>query len=95
MGLTDSCDRLFAVFVGGPDGDESWPAVVEGAQEALSCAKRSIRFSWKQDRRGTFKTVATGLSYGGGQMVGDSIHFLSASLSEVRNQDSSDIQRVI
>ena len=69
MGLTDEDDRVIAVFVGPPSGDDTWPNVVEGARAAMADAKRNIRFSGKQDRRGEFKTVATGLSYGGGQMV--------------------------
>ena len=35
----------------------------------MQVAKGRLSFKRKPDRRGPFKTVATGLSYGGGQMV--------------------------
>ncbi|KAI0795175.1 hypothetical protein BC629DRAFT_1286708, partial [Irpex lacteus] len=67
LGLVDSAGRVIGVFVGPPTGDPTWPAVMKGVEAALAEAKRTLRFSKKQDRRGTFKTIAAGLSYGGGQ----------------------------
>lgn len=67
--------------MGPPAGDTTWPTVVKGVEVALADAKRAIRFSKKQDRRGTFKTIATGLSYGGGQMVRRWQNFCSNVLS--------------
>lgn len=69
LGLVDSAGRVIGVFVGPPTGDPTWPAVMKGVEAALAEAKRTLRFSKKQDRRGTFKTIAAGLSYGGGQTV--------------------------
>ncbi len=69
LGLVDAEGRLFGVFVGPPTGDPTWAQVSTGVRVAMQRAKQRLRFKKKLDRRGTFKTIAVGLSYGGGQTV--------------------------
>ena len=69
LGLVDADGRLFGVFVGPPKDDSTWPDVTEGVRAALGIAKKKLSFKRKLDRRGRFKTIAVGLSYGGGQTV--------------------------
>ena len=79
LGLVDTSDRVVVIFVGPPAGDVTWHSVHEGVRVALADAKRRMRFTQRRDRRGTFKTVAAGLSYGGGQRVRESLILLIAT----------------
>ncbi|KAI0702992.1 hypothetical protein BC835DRAFT_1263177, partial [Cytidiella melzeri] len=68
FGLRDVEDCLFAVFLGPPAGNATWAVVPIGVREIMAKTKRLLRFPKKSNLRGVFKTVAVGLSYGGGQM---------------------------
>ena len=57
------------MFVGPPKGDPTWAEVTEGVRVAMQTAKKRLSFKKKPDRRCPFKTVAVGLSHGGGQVV--------------------------
>ncbi|KAI0677450.1 hypothetical protein C8Q78DRAFT_1065988 [Trametes maxima] len=62
--------RVVALLAGRPR-DPSWDSVVEEADRAMGVAARTCRFTEEQHnhRRGTFATLARGLSFGGGRKV--------------------------
>ncbi len=96
IGLTDAEGRLFGVFVGPPAGDSTWAQVTAGVRVAMQHAKQRLRFKKKLDRRGRFKTIAVGLSYGGGQTVGvDTLFETIQALTMPRCPDFSHIQSAI
>ena len=68
FGLTDADNRLFLVCAPGPD-TKDWPQVTSDFVAADLDAKSQIRFPKEEDRRGPFKTVTYGVSFGGGQQV--------------------------
>lgn len=80
LGLVDDSNRVIGIFVGPPEGDVTWSSVHEGVRVALADAKRRMLFTQRRDRRGTFKTIAAGLSYGGGQRV-SCVHWSSQPLT--------------
>ena len=67
-GLADRNSYVFGLLAGHPD-DPSWMASMEACAEAIRVAKTKLNFGNRVDRRGSFKTVAFGVSYGGGQKV--------------------------
>ena len=54
--------------------------------DALATAERKLKFRSKRDRRGWFKTIASGISYGGGQRVRAVQSSTSWTLTVSRNQ---------
>ena len=67
--ISDSLGRVVAVLAGRPIGDKTWDDTVCGVRLAMSTAKAALKFKNKCDRRGPFRTIAVGVSYGGGQRV--------------------------
>ena len=82
--VTDQEDRIIAVLAGQPTSDESFGQVIAGVEAAMSIVAPTIRArgcgncrdqDWvKQcrkcrERRGDFKAISVGVSYGGGQTV--------------------------
>lgn len=70
--LLDRGHRVIGVLVGQPQGAHDWKAVHDDSLDALQSAAADMRFTEKEGRggrRGSFPTVAHGLSYGGGQRV--------------------------
>ena len=59
--------------VGPPANDDTWQTLLNEFMDALREAQGKLRFG-PGDRRGSFQTVAVGISYGGGEMVSDTIH---------------------
>ena len=71
--LTDEEERIFVFGVGPPANDDTWQTLLNEFMDALRDAQSKLRFG-SGDRRGSFQTVAVGISYGGGEMVSDTIH---------------------
>ena len=69
MVLTSKTGEIFGTLPGRPVNDPTWDGVMRGVVAAIERAKRRLKFGKKQDRRGTFRTIASGVSYGGGQRV--------------------------
>ncbi|KIP02061.1 hypothetical protein PHLGIDRAFT_52988, partial [Phlebiopsis gigantea 11061_1 CR5-6] len=67
MVLTSKDNEIFAALPGRPVNDPTWDATTKGVVAAMQHAEMRLRFSKKRDRRGPFKTIASGVSYGGGQ----------------------------
>lgn len=67
--LVDDDDRIIAVLAGRPIGDGTWEGVVREFDATMKVAHNELRFGKRCDRRGNFRTIATGVSYGGGQTV--------------------------
>lgn len=67
--LHDEEGRLIVACVAPPDIDGEWQDVQSGVRKALKAAQTKLKFSGILDRRGTFQTIAYGISYGGGQRV--------------------------
>lgn len=59
--------HVFAVCAGQPANDLTWPSVTRKAMEAINRLQSKLAFKSDPDRRGSFQTVASGISYGGGQ----------------------------
>lgn len=78
--MVDKNARAFGLLAGRPN-DPTWDDTVEGAAEAIRCAKEKLIFDKKEDRRAfepdkdqdtePFRTIADGVSYGNGQTVSD------------------------
>lgn len=69
MVLTSKDNEIFAALPGRPVNDPTWDATTKGVVAAMRRAEMRLHFSKKRDRRGPFKTIASGVSYGGGQKV--------------------------
>lgn len=54
---------------GYPGTPESWKICRAEATEAMEKAAKQLEFPRQGDRRGPFRTIAVGVSYGGGQTV--------------------------
>ena len=82
--LTDQEDRIIAILAGQPADDESFSQVIVGTEAVMATVAPTIRArgcgicrgkDWvKQcrkcrERRGDFKAISVGVSYGGGQIV--------------------------
>ena len=67
--ILDKEGRIIAFGVGPPLNDATWAAAVEEFLKAMEIARSKLKFNKHGDRRGPFKTVAAGVSYGGGQKV--------------------------
>ena len=68
--LTSKEGRLFSALPGRPLNDPTWDETTAGVEAALQRAEMRLQFRNKWDRRGAYKTIASGISYGGGQKVG-------------------------
>ena len=55
--------------VGPPAKDDTWQRSVDEFLDVMRKAQKQLKFG-REDRRGAFQTIAAGISYGGGQMVG-------------------------
>jgi hypothetical protein len=74
--VVDSEGRIIAILLGQPD-DPDWANVVKEAARALRRACRSAMRAgiWcpgSSHRRGTYYSITSGVSFGGGQKVGTS-----------------------
>lgn len=78
--LTDRNQQVVAIFAGFPVEDKTWGECVDGVQAAINTLGKELRFGANrclpkpsngsgENRRGGFKTVAVGISFGGGQTV--------------------------
>lgn len=67
--LTSKEGKVFGALPGRPVNDSTWDENNAGVVRALERAAQKLKFSSKRDRRGTFRTIASGISYGGGQKV--------------------------
>ena len=67
--ITSADGRIFAALPGRPLNDATWEETTKGFVDTLATAERKLKFRSKRDRRGWFKTIASGISYGGGQRV--------------------------
>ncbi|GJE87348.1 hypothetical protein PsYK624_034310 [Phanerochaete sordida] len=65
--ICDDDRNICAVLEGIPGPQEAWREVRVEATRAVAEAGGSLRFGNRRDRRGPFKTIAVGVSYGGGQ----------------------------
>lgn len=65
--LIDEDREVCSVLGGFPGLPEVWKGVRAEANDAVAEAGKSLRFSKHGDRRGPFRTIAVGVSYGGGQ----------------------------
>ncbi|KAJ3527181.1 hypothetical protein NM688_g8163 [Phlebia brevispora] len=83
--IADKNGRIIVMLLGRPMGDETWVPSMEELQAAIRKTGDSLRFGLshllpapsagpKENRRGDYKTVAVGLSYGGGQKPGNLKH---------------------
>ena len=73
VAVVDKGGRVIAVLGGRPKGEteESWRAVIQDAYDAMKLAREQGVFTQEQKnhRRGSYATLATGISFGGGQQV--------------------------
>ena len=73
--LLDAGHRIIGVLAGQPRNTHGWRAVHDDALTALKLAATSLNFTEIEEmegpggRRGSFSTIAYGLSFGGGQKV--------------------------
>ena len=82
--ITDEGDRIIAILAGQPIDDESFSEVISGTEAVMASVAPSIRArgcsscrnkAWTEqcqkcrERRGDFKAISVGVSYGGGQTV--------------------------
>ncbi|GJE85100.1 hypothetical protein PsYK624_011770 [Phanerochaete sordida] len=65
--LCDEVRNICGVLEGIPGQQDPWKEVRIEAARAAAEAGKSLRFGNRRDRRGPFKTIAVGVSYGGGQ----------------------------
>lgn len=77
--IVDREDRIIAILAGRPSGKD-WEETVQKYLQALARAKESLQFGKKCDRRGPFRTIAVGVSYGGGQTVSDHVSLITHAL---------------
>lgn len=72
--------QVIAVLAGRPtdEDDSSWQALHDAAYSAMEGARQKLIFTPKQEshRRGQFSALVTGISFGGGQKVRFSEHWL-------------------
>lgn len=68
--LLDAFERIIAVLVGRPGCDPSWEAMHIAAADKLEEARGRCKLSKKDThhRRGHFPALASGISFGGGQL---------------------------
>ena len=66
LAIVDQKQRIIAVCVGRPNGDETWEGMHQEASEILRVARDKIFFR-KKNPRGNFSHLSFGISYGGGQ----------------------------
>ncbi|KAI0054473.1 hypothetical protein BV25DRAFT_1767757, partial [Artomyces pyxidatus] len=65
--VKDREDRIVAIFAGHPEGD-SWADTIRSAIEAIEeFASTPNSLEGGEERRGAFRTLSAGVSYGGGQ----------------------------
>ncbi len=84
MGLEDTQGRLFMVMAGRPVDDPNWPVVMKGVDDAFVEAEEEAHsglcktcqgLSWEDhcskcfNRRGPFKCIDVGVSFGNGRKV--------------------------
>ncbi|EMD33450.1 hypothetical protein CERSUDRAFT_22932, partial [Gelatoporia subvermispora B] len=67
--LVDKDGVVFAVFVGRPAGGESWQALFAELDQLLKQFRSSMSLKCEDHRRGTYATISTGYSFGGGRTV--------------------------
>lgn len=65
--IVDQKERIIAVCVSRPEGDETWESTHQKGSEILGVAGDKIFFGNKANRRGNFSALSFGISYGGGQ----------------------------
>ena len=88
--ITSAEGQIFAALPGRPLNDTTWVETTAGFVAALATAKRKLKFSSKRDRRGYFLTIASGISYGGGQKVRATRFPESYLLTFCRNRATSE-----
>lgn len=62
--------KVIGLLAGHPD-DPTYIATTRACAAAIAEAQEKLQFPKRQDRRGEFRTLAIGVSYGGGQKVRD------------------------
>ena len=67
--ILDQDGRIVAIGIGQMEDPEAWQEFIDDWLKDMEWAKANIRFPAEEDRRGPFKTVTCGISYGGGQKV--------------------------
>ena len=104
--IADEEDRIIGVFIGAPSGDTSFSEAIAGVEAVMAEVAPSIRGrgcsgcrskSWAsqcracRERRGDFKAISVGVSYGGGQTVRllISIQHVTQSPSDSRKSPST------
>lgn len=65
--IVDQEDRVITVLAGRPQGPD-WDAVHKGMSDVLEDLPVNIQ-GRRKERRGSFVSLSTGISYGGGQTV--------------------------
>lgn len=66
MPLLDNDGRILMVCLGFPRGTETWHDAMRQAADSLEKAGQKLHFHNK-NRRGNFRTLSVGISFGGGQ----------------------------
>jgi hypothetical protein len=78
--ILNAAGQVIAVLAGRPKGEdnETWQVLHDAAYDAMETARGKVSFTKKQrsHRRGAFSALVTGVSFGGGQKVGFSEHWL-------------------
>lgn len=71
IGLVDENDNILAKCLGRPANDPTWMGTCERALDAMNRARDMVNRPQRpaEGRRGTFKSLFTGYSFGGGQTV--------------------------
>jgi hypothetical protein len=81
--IFNAAGQVIAVLAGRPKGedDKSWQVLHDAAYDAMETALCKVSFTKKEwsHRRGAFSALVTGISFGGGQKVGFSEHWLDTS----------------
>ena len=64
--ILDEEGRIIAIAVGPFEDPEVWQQLIDNWLKKAQWAKENMRFPDEEDRRGPFKTITIGISYGGG-----------------------------
>ena len=67
--ITSNEGKIFTALPGRPVDDPTWDVTTKGVEAAMAKAESKLKFGKRRDRRGPFNTIASGVSYGGGQKV--------------------------
>ncbi|EIM79813.1 uncharacterized protein STEHIDRAFT_69087, partial [Stereum hirsutum FP-91666 SS1] len=98
FGLVDSSGRILAKCVGKPPGDPTWDETCARALAAMNSARDRVTSPQRPDegRRGNFKSLFTGYSYGGGQKYPMPLDMKNATNVEIAEElcANPDIQRI-